>query len=57
MAGKTGRAVVGITTDSVVLVIGICLVVRMTINTTELRIIGGIGMAVGTGLPFAVVFT
>lgn len=54
MAGKTGRAVVGVSSNSIMLIIHICLVVLVAIDTTELGIVGCIGMTVSAGSPFTV---
>lgn len=49
-------AVPDISTDSFMLDIHICLVMRVAIDATKNGIISRIGMAVGTGIPFPLVF-
>lgn len=53
MTGKTGRAVVRISVYSIVFVI--CLRVGMACRTGKLRKVGGIRMAIGALIPFALV--
>ena len=53
VTGQTGVTVVQISADAVVLVI--CFGVDMAIGTRHLRIIGRVGMAIDTLIPFAVV--
>ena len=55
MTGKTSWAVVRISSYSIVLIIHICLVVLMAIDTTELGIVGCVCMTISAGGPFTVV--
>ncbi len=50
-----GQAVVTIPTDILMLIIHVGAVVFMTIYATENSIVGRIGMAIGTGVPFTAV--
>ena len=55
VAGKTGRTVVSITSNTIVLIIGFR--IGMTGCTSDYSIIGRIGMTIHTGIPFALVRT
>lgn len=57
MAGKAGRAVVHVSDHLLMLFIGLRLVMLVAVRTTEQRVTGRIGMAFGTGIPFAVVLS
>lgn len=57
MAIVTCQAVVTIPRHAIMLIVHVCLVVFMAINATEDRIISRIGVAIGTGIPFSVMFS
>ena len=52
VAGETGRAVISITADAIVLIIGFR--IGMAGSTGDYGIIGRIGMTIHTGIPFAI---
>jgi hypothetical protein len=55
MAGKTIGAVIGIALNSVMFFIHISTIMIVTINASKQGIVGGIGMAVETTVPYSIV--
>lgn len=55
MAFKTGHRLINITPDIAVFFIRVGLIMLMTIGTGEDGIIGGLGVTIDAGIPFAVV--
>lgn len=57
MAVVAGKTVIAVPRDFLMFIIHVGFVVLVTIDATEYGIISRIGMAVGTGIPLALVLT